>query len=85
MSFKHTNDQQQTTPAREITVQVPEDRVEQFEAFVQRFLAHSEARSGRGRHHRGRGMGIGPGRGFGLGGGCRGRRGRTSEENVTEI
>ncbi len=36
-------------PTREITVSVPEDRVEQFQAFVERFL------SGEGRHRRRRG------------------------------
>ena len=55
------------TPAaetREITVPVPEDRVEQFNRFVERFLSAGEhgPRSGRGpRGHRGPGSGRGPG------------------------
>ena len=48
----------QPTALRQITVSVPEDRVEQFEAFYQRFLAISErgeTRGERGRGPRGRG------------------------------
>lgn len=51
----------QPTGKREITVSVPEDRVEQFQAFYERFLAISErkrrhgaeGRGPRGRGHRG--------------------------------
>ncbi len=45
----------QTSPPvrqREITVSVPEDRVEQFQAFYERFLAIAERK---GRHGHGRG------------------------------
>lgn len=48
----------QTTGQREITVLVPEDRVEQFQAFYERFLAVSERR-----HHRGGGRPAARGRG----------------------
>jgi hypothetical protein len=39
----------QATGQRQVTVAVPEDRVEQFQAFYERFLAHSE----RGHRHGG--------------------------------
>jgi hypothetical protein len=61
------------TEAREITVSVPEDRVEQFNRFVERFLSAGERgpRSGRGRGgHRG------PGGHRGTGGPRGGRRAR---------
>ncbi len=48
----------QPTGQREITVSVPEDRVEQFEAFFERFLAgpsHRGRHGGKGRGRKGRG------------------------------
>ena len=55
MSVQRTSTPQQDTQAtekRQITVEVPEDRVEQFQALYERFLAAGEY--GRG-HGRGRG------------------------------
>jgi hypothetical protein len=43
----------QPTGLREITVSVPEDRVEQFEAFYKRFLAISEGKDRHGDERRG--------------------------------
>jgi hypothetical protein len=44
----------QPTGQRSITVTVPEDRVEQFQAFYERFLAISERRARHGSKRRGR-------------------------------
>jgi hypothetical protein len=42
-----------TTQDKQITIEVPEDRVAEFYAFYGRFLAGSPGRRGRGRgHHR---------------------------------
>jgi hypothetical protein len=42
-----------TTQDKQITIDVPEDRVAEFYAFYGRFLAGSPGRRGRGRgHHR---------------------------------
>ncbi len=42
-----------TTPDKQITIDVPEDRVAEFYAFYGRFLAGSPGRRGRGHgHHR---------------------------------
>ena len=55
MSAEETSTPQQDTEAtekRQITVEVPEDRVEQFQALYERFLAAGEyGRRGRGRDH----------------------------------
>jgi hypothetical protein len=40
-----------TTQDKQITVDVPEDRVAEFYAFYGRFLAGSSGRRGRGRGH----------------------------------
>ncbi len=74
---------------RQVTVEVPADRIEQFQAFVQWFLAGPQGRRGRGRGHR-------PHRAHGHGGGhhhggCAGRRGEgrgrgeTPAEPVVEV
>jgi len=43
----------ETTPNdKQITIEVPEDRVAEFYAFYGRFLAGAERRRGRGRGHR---------------------------------
>lgn len=55
-----------TTQDKQITVDVPEDRVAEFYAFYARFLAGRRGRRGRG-----------PGR---HGHGCRGRRDEQREE-----
>jgi len=53
MSVEETSTPQQDTPAtekRQVTVEVPEDRVEQFQALYERFLAAGEyGRRGQGR------------------------------------
>lgn len=49
----------QPTGQRQITVAVPEDRVEQFQAFYERFLARSGGRRAEGEEGRGP---RGPGR-----------------------
>jgi len=59
-----------TTQDRQITIEVPEDRVAEFYAFYARFL------SGRTRGRRG------PGRGHRHGGGCRGRHAEQSSEST---
>ncbi|MBV9004722.1 MAG: hypothetical protein JO181_08685 [Solirubrobacterales bacterium] len=41
-----------TTEYKEVTVEVPEDRVAEFHAFFARFLAGSPGRGRRGRHGR---------------------------------
>jgi hypothetical protein len=41
-----------TTTDKQITIEVPEDRVAEFYAFYGRFLAGGERRRGRGRGHR---------------------------------
>jgi hypothetical protein len=40
------------TNDKQITIEVPEDRVAEFYAFYGRFLAGAERRHGRGRGHR---------------------------------
>ena len=47
-------DSSQPTGLREITVSVPEDRVEQFQAFYERFLALTTRQGRHGRHGQGR-------------------------------
>jgi hypothetical protein len=56
MSTEQTSTPQHdpAAPKRQITVDVPEDRVEQFQAFYERFLAISERRAGGRPHGRGR-------------------------------
>lgn len=49
MSSDTENTPKNAGPTRTITVEVPEDRVERFEALVERFLA---GRRGRHRGHR---------------------------------
>jgi len=57
-----------TTNDKQITVDVPEDRVAEFYAFYGRFLAGSRGRRGHGRH----------------GHGCRSRReARPADESAT--
>ncbi len=59
---------------KQITVDVPEDRVPEFYAFYARFLAGRRGRRGRG-----------PGRhGHGHGHGCRGRRGEGREQGTPD-
>ena len=41
-----------TTKDKQITIEVPEDRVAEFYAFYGRFLAGSPGRRGHRRHHR---------------------------------
>ena len=41
-----------TTKDKQITIEVPEDRVAEFYAFYGRFLAGFRGRGGRGRGHR---------------------------------
>jgi hypothetical protein len=50
------------TKDKQITIEVPEDRVAEFYAFYGRFLAGFPGRRGRGRGHR-----HGPGHGHGCG------------------
>ncbi len=72
---------------RQVTVEVPADRIEQFQAFVQWFLAGPQGRRGRGRGpgrpHRAHGHGHGGGRHGGCGEG-RGR-GEGRSEPVVEV
>lgn len=64
------------TETKQVTVDVPEDRIAEFYAFSARFLA---GRSGRGRrgHHRGEHRGH-------HGRGCAGRREATESAEATE-
>ncbi len=43
------------TQSKQITVEVPEDRVEEFHAFFERFLEGRRRHRGRHGHHRGHG------------------------------
>ncbi len=48
-----------TTKDKQITIDVPEDRVAEFYAFYGRFLAGFPGRRGQGRHRHGRHCGHG--------------------------
>ncbi len=48
------------TQDKQITIEVPEDRVAEFYAFYGRFLAGFPGRRGRGRRHGPHGHGCGP-------------------------
>jgi hypothetical protein len=61
---------------KQVTVDVPEERVAEFYAWYGRFLAHAGSRSGRG--PRGRRHGHGGGHGHGCG-----RRSQAAETEAT--
>ncbi len=65
-----TETQATAAPDKQITVDVPEDRVAEFYAFYARFLAGRSGRRGRG-----------PGR---RGHGCRGHRSEGREQDTPE-
>jgi hypothetical protein len=83
-------DTQSTTPKQEqdkqdkqVTVDVPEDRLAEFYAFYSRFLAvGSMGRGRRGRHGHGRG-GHHRAAAHGYGDGCGGRGAQTAEHGAT--
>jgi hypothetical protein len=65
----------QTTQYKQVTVDVPEDRLAEFHRFVGRFLAGPSGRGRRGRHGR---SGHGP-----HGRRCAGRREATESSETT--
>ena len=69
-----TETETNATQDKQITVDVPEDRVAEFYAYYARFLAGRRGRRGRGR-------GRGPGR---HGHGCRGHRSEGREQAAPE-
>ena len=70
----------ETTPTeyKQVTVDVPAERLAEFHAFFARFLARS-GRPGRRGEHRRHGHGHGHGHGRGHGRGCRSERAERSE------